>query len=163
MRRQNQNLWLQWAAALTVAAALMHVLMLLGGPEWYRWFGAGERMVTMAAQGHWFPPVLTSMITLVLFSWAAYAWSGAGMMCRLPAISAALALVSLVFYLRALAGLWLVHAPPSVDPYFIELQQRPLFLWGSSLYCLVLATCYSMGLLKLRRSMQRTRWNQLSG
>ena len=163
MISHNDNPWLRWAAGLTMLAALAHFLIIAGGPDWYRFFGAGEAIARLAAQGHWYPPVLTTVLALVLTTWAFYAWSGAGMMRRLPGLGVALAMVSLIFFARALFGFWLVHAPAVADAHLLELQQRPLFLLGSSLYCLALAACYSLGLVKLKRCMQRTRWNQLSG
>ncbi len=34
---------------LSFVAALLHISCIFGGPEWYRFFGAGERMATLAA------------------------------------------------------------------------------------------------------------------
>ena len=63
----------------TGAAAMLHVAIVLGGPEWYRFFGAGERMARMAARGSITPAVLTLAIAAVLGVWALYGLSGAGL------------------------------------------------------------------------------------
>jgi hypothetical protein len=40
------------AGAGSLAASILHLACIAGGPEWYRFFGAGERMARMAARGH---------------------------------------------------------------------------------------------------------------
>lgn len=37
------NLSLVFAAALSAIAASLHLAIIVGGPAWYRFFGAGER------------------------------------------------------------------------------------------------------------------------
>ena len=51
--------------------------MIWGGPDWYRFFGAGERMAR-----------------------AAYAFAGAGLLPRLPLMRLALVLISAIYLLR---------------------------------------------------------------
>ena len=81
---QSPNLSLIIAGILSCTASLMHLAIIIGGPQWYRFFGAGEQMATMAAQGQWYPTLVTSFIALVLFGWALYAFSGAGLIAKLP-------------------------------------------------------------------------------
>jgi len=150
--KATHNPWLVWGAVVTALAALLHLLIIAGGPDWYRFFGAGEAMAQLAEQGDSYPAVITAAIAGMLLVWAIYAWAGAGLMPALPLQKTVLALVSLIFFGRALIGLWLVHAPQMAA--FAELQQRPLFLWVTSLICLVLACCYGIGLRKLWRLQQ---------
>lgn len=153
--KATHNPWLIWGAVFTALAALLHLLIIAGGPDWYRFFGAGEALAQLAAQGDSYPAVITAAIAGMLLVWAIYAWAGAGLMLVLPLQKTVLALVSVVFFGRALLGLWLVHAP--LMPAFAELQQRPLFLWVTSLLCLGLAACYGVGLRKLWRLQQLSR------
>jgi hypothetical protein len=150
--KATHNPWLVWGAATTALAALLHLLIIIGGPDWYRFFGAGEAMAQLAAQGDTYPALITAAIAAMLLIWSGYAWAGAGFLPALPLQKTVLALVSLVFFGRALLGLWLVHAPAL--PAFAELQQRPLFLWVTSLLCLALACCYGIGLRKYWRLQQ---------
>lgn len=43
--------WLIAAGTLDALAALLHVACIFGGPAWYRFLGAGERMAGMAERG----------------------------------------------------------------------------------------------------------------
>jgi hypothetical protein len=36
---------------MSVAASLLHIGCIIGGPDWYRFFGAGEQMAKMAERG----------------------------------------------------------------------------------------------------------------
>jgi putative oxidoreductase len=56
-----QNIWLV-AATLDFGAALLHLAIIVGGPSWYRFFGAGEQMAAMAARGHPWPAIVTACI-----------------------------------------------------------------------------------------------------
>lgn len=155
--KATHNPWLVWGAVATALAALLHLLIIAGGPDWYRFFGAGEAMAQLAEQGDWYPTVTAATIAAMLLVWATYAWAGAGLMPTLPLQKTVLALVAMIFFGRALMGLWLVHAP--LMQAFAELQQRPLFLWVTSLICLALACCYGVGLRKLWRLQQISRLN----
>src|SRR3546814_9831228 len=61
---------------LSVAAALLHIACIFGGPDWYRFFGAGEGMARAAARGDLRPTLITLAIGAILLVWAAYAFSG---------------------------------------------------------------------------------------
>ncbi len=101
--RDNQNIFLIIGAALSALAALLHAGCILFGASWYRFFGAGERMARMAAAGHWYPTVITSVIVVILSCWSVYALSGAGVICRLPLLRPVLCIVTGIYMLRAVA------------------------------------------------------------
>ena len=98
-------------AVLSAFAALLHVGCIVFGGPWYRFLGAGDRMVRMAEAGHWYPPAITAAITCVLTVWTLYALSGAGLIRRLPFLRTALLCIGAIYLLRGLAGAILV-------PYF---------------------------------------------
>lgn len=135
--------------ALTAGAALLHVAMIAGGPAWYRFFGAGEHMARNAARGSPLPAVITASIAVVLGVWALYAFSGAGVIRRLPLLPLALAAIAAIFLARGILGvplvLWLD------DPYLRELRARMTFMVASSAVCVVLGVCYAVGAVSLRR------------
>lgn len=145
------NPFLQVAAIACFAASLAHLAIIIGGPDWYRWFGAGEAMAQMAEQGLWYPALLTLAISLLLLLWGFYGLAAAGGRLRLPLCRIAVLLIALIFLARGSVG-GLVMAF-SDDPYFQELQQRPLFLLVSSAICLAIGSCFLIGL--------RQRWHQL--
>ena len=129
--------------ALTGVVALLHVGIILGGPGWYRFFGAGERMARLAARGSLYPALVTACIAAVLGVWALYALSGAGAVRRLPFLRPALALIAMVYLARGILGI------PAVlfvdDPYTNELKARMTFMAVRSGVCIVLGLCYAAG------------------
>ncbi|WP_339932338.1 hypothetical protein [uncultured Brevundimonas sp.] len=121
---------------LSVAAALLHIACIIGGPAWYRFFGAGEGMATLAEQGSITPTLITLGIAAVLAIWAAYAFSGAGLLPRLPLLRTGLIVISAIYLLR---GLVLIPALV-INRGAVE----PFVLW-SSLIVLVYGVAYAFG------------------
>lgn len=98
-----QNVWLAAGGGLSVTAALLHLACIVGGPSWYRFFGAGERMARLAERGSPRAALVTVGIALLLAVWAAYGFSGAGVVPRLPLLRPGLVLITAVYLLRAAA------------------------------------------------------------
>ena len=63
------------AGSLSILAALLHISCIIGGPDWYLFFGAGQRMAQLAAQGDPYPTIATLVIALILTGWGLYAFS----------------------------------------------------------------------------------------
>ncbi len=139
------------AGVLTGAASLLHVGIILGGPDWYRFFGAGERMARFAARGFLYPTLVTASIAAVLALWALYALSGAGVVRRLPLLRPALALIAAVFLARGLLGVPLVLFVE--HPYAAELRAKMTFMVVTSAVCLFLGVCYAVGAASARRGV----------
>ena len=116
----RRNKWLVAAGMMSIAAALLHLAIIAGGPDWYRFFGAGEGMARAAERGSIRPTVITLGIATILLGWALFALSGSGLIRRLPLLRTALVLISAVLLLRALAPiLLLVLAPGMIDAFVI--------------------------------------------
>ncbi|MCL2915120.1 hypothetical protein L2725_15275 [Shewanella corallii] len=148
MRPMLYNL-LFWAGIVTFLASLAHIAIIIGGPDWYRFFGAGEGMAKMAEAGEAYPAIMTAGIALVLAIWGAYAWSGAGVIPALPLRRLILIGIAGVFLLRALAGLvlpWLVDHPALA-------ANSNTFWMVSSVICLMIGLLYAFGL--------KQNWHQL--
>ena len=94
--------WLLVGGWLSVAAAFLHIACIFGGPGWYRFFGAGEAMARAAARGDWRPTLITLGIAATLLVWAAYAFSGAGWLPRLPLLGIGLIVITAIYLLRGL-------------------------------------------------------------
>ena len=132
----RSNKWLIAAGSLSAIAALLHVAIIFGGPDWYRFFGAGEGMAGAAERGSARPAVITIGIAAILAVWAAYAFSGAGVIRRLPLVRTALVAISAVYLARALAPLPMLLLRPE--------RMSPFVLW-SSIIVLAYGLAYAIG------------------
>lgn len=131
--------WLVAGALLSAAAAILHLGVIAGGPQWYRFFGAGEEMARMAERGSPLPALITLGIAALLATWAAYALAGAGRIRRLPLMRTALVAISAVYLLRGLVLFpALAVKGASVDA----------FVFWSSLIILVYGIVYAVGTLR---------------
>lgn len=132
---------------LTALASMLHVAIVVGGADWYRFFGAGEGMARRAARGSLFPAVVTLSIAAVLGVWASYALSGAGLVRRLPLLRPMLAVTAVAFLARGLVGVPVVLLVD--DPYTQELRTRLTFMIVTSAICICLGVCYAAGAISL--------------
>ena len=132
---------------LSAAASLLHIGVIVGGPDWYSFFGAGEAMATMAEQGSMTPALITAGIAAVLAIWAAYAFSGAGLLPRLLLLRTGLVVISAIYLLRGLALI------PALA--INGANVMPFVLW-SSLIVLVYGLAYAIGTWTAWRSLSRT-------
>ena len=154
MTRRADTAWwsLLIGGGLTALASLLHVAIILSGPSWYRFFGAGERMARLASRGAVYPTVLTAAIAVVLGIWSLYAYSGAGLIRRLPLLRPTLAAIAAVYFIRGIIG---VPAVLLIDtPYALELRARPVFMLSTSLICCALGSCYAAGALAPRSKVR---------
>lgn len=97
-----RNHWLTAAGGLSAVAALLHLACIIGGPDWYRFFGAGEGMARMAEKGSLYPATVTFGIAAILAIWSAYAFAGAGLLRRLPLMRTALLVITVIYLGRGL-------------------------------------------------------------
>lgn len=128
--------WLIAAAALSGGAALLHLATIAGGPGWYRFLGAGERMARLAEAGSPTPALITLFIAAVLAIWSAYALAGAGLIPRLPLMRTALVTIAAIYLLRGLA---------LVPALAINGGRASAFLWWSSLIVLLFGIIHAVG------------------
>lgn len=135
MDRSQARGWLIAGGWLSIAASVLHLACIIGGPDWYRFFGAGEGVARAAARGSWVPAVMTLGIATVLAIWAAYAFSGAGLIARLPLLRIGLIVISGIYLLRGLL----------IIPVLIEPPARTAFNIWSSLIVLVYGLVYAVG------------------
>ena len=98
-----RNNWLIAGGVLSAAASALHLLCIVGGGDWYRFFGAGEAMAQAAERGEAYPALLTLAIAAVLATWAAYAFVGARLIRRLPLMRTALVAITAIYLLRGAA------------------------------------------------------------
>ena len=130
------NRMLVLAAALSALAALLHVAVIAGGSDWYRFFGAGERMARLAEARSVVPAVVTLGIALILAAWSVYAASAAGLLRPLPLTAAALVAITAVYVLRG----------PALVPVALMPALRTSFNLWSSAICLAIGLVHAVGL-----------------
>jgi hypothetical protein len=130
------NRFLIAGGALSALAALLHIGCIVFGAPWYRALGAGEQMAQMALIGHWYPTTATLVITAVLAVWSLYAFSGAGVIRKLPLTRWVLCAITGVYLLRGTAFVLLM-------PYFPD--SSTAFWLISSGICLVFGIVHLIG------------------
>ena len=119
----------------SVMIAILHLVIIIGGPDWYRFLRAGP-LASMAEQGSWIPGIVTFGVAVVFFVWGLYAFSGAGLIKHLPFLKWALVIISAIYLLRGL----LLIPPLIMAPKFVD-----SFLVWTSLISLMIGLAYAIG------------------
>ena len=103
--------------SMSLALAVLHVLIIAIGSSAYLYFGRAD-LAEAARSGSLYPPLATLVITITLTVWGLYAYSGAGLVRRLPLLRTGLVTIACVYSLRGLilfldAARWLAgeHYP----------------------------------------------------
>lgn len=124
---------------LSLLASILHVGVIIGGPDWYRFFGAGEDMANMAEKGLFYPALITVGIASILAIWSWFAFAGAGLLWKPPLLRTGLVVISAVYLARGLILLpMILFVPEKVNSFAI---------W-SSLIVLIYGLFYAAGTWK---------------
>lgn len=147
-RKRQINKFLVIGGAISIAVALLHIIIIVGGANWYRFFGAGETMAKLAENGESYPIIITFIIAFILAIWGIYAFSGAGLIRnKMPFLKLGLIIISSVYILRGLLGIPMIVL---VDqPYLNELKMKMTFMIISSLFSLSLGVVHAVGLIQI--------------
>ena len=132
--------WLIAGGAASAAASVLHLACIVGGPRWYRFFGAGNRVVREAERHLLWPALMAAGIAALLAVWAAYAFSGAGLLRPLPLVRLALIAITAVYLAR---GLVLFFPGALRRP-----DLSPAFLFCSSAIVLAMGVVHAVGLAR---------------
>lgn len=145
----DSHLWLWIAGVACLTASLLHIGIIIGGPDWYRFFGAGEGMAALAEAGHPKATYITLGIAVVLAIFAGYAFGAAGLLPQLPLSRLALVAITGVFMLRGITGFIVpfLNAHPAIP------QNTLMFWMVSSVVCLTIGVSFLLG--------TRTVWHTL--
>lgn len=141
---KTKNTYLITAGSLNFIAAALHIAIIIGGAEWYRFFGAGEELAVMAEAGMRYPAFVATMIAGALALMGVYAWSGAGLLRPMPLLRPGLIVITGIFCLRGAVGFlvpFIVHSP------YVENLGIAFWLITSSI-CLGVGILYVLGLVR---------------
>jgi hypothetical protein len=142
--RPDYNFYLISGAVGSGAAAILHFGCIIFGGDWYRFFGAGEKMALLAEAGSPIPTRITGVIILVLLVWTYLALAGMGMLPKPPLLRYLLAGIALIYLIRALSVFWLIEV----------MRGNSISFWFfSSLICLILGISYLVGAMKIWNSL----------
>lgn len=136
------NLPLLIGAGLSLGVALLHFACIVWGAPGFRFLGAGEPLIRLAAAGHGYPPFIAGALGAVFTSRSLYPLSGARVMAPLPYLKLALAGITAVYLARAVAVPWLKPAFPDNSTAFWVL---------SSAMCGVIGGLHLLGLVPVWR------------
>jgi len=134
------NLYLVFAGIMSFCAAILHLMIIYKGTQWYDFFHAGEHFVQLSKQGSFVPAIVTLIIALVLFMWSLYAFSGAQLIGKLPFLKPILIAITFIYTMRGLAIIPLsIFYPEKSDPFMV---------W-SSVICLIIGLFYFIGMYRM--------------
>ena len=124
------NAWLFAGGLLSLLASVAHLSCIWAGASWYRFFGAGERIVRLVERGAWAPTLLTLAIAAVLALWSVYAFSGAGVIRRLPLLRPGLVVITAIYLTRAAALPFLFRDMPDRSTGFLVWNSAIVLVFG---------------------------------
>lgn len=98
---QFRSRWLILAGLADASVSVLHLIIAAVGPAAYRYFGAPS-LAPLAEQGSWTPALETLAIAGVFAVFSLYAFSGAGLLRRLPGLRPILFAIGFIYCLRGL-------------------------------------------------------------
>lgn len=122
---------------MSVAASLLHIGCIIGGPDWYRLFGAGEELARAAERGSLVPAIDTVCIATTLAVWAAFAFGAAGVSWRPPLARTALVAIATALLTRAIMAF--------VPAFWIPENRTLPFIAITSVICFIMGACFAIG------------------
>lgn len=133
------NYLLLLSGTLSAFVAILHYACIFW-KQGFRFLGAGEPIVSMAEQGHWYPPLVAAVIGSLFAVCAAYGFSGANLIPPLPWLKPSLCIITAIYVLRAVCFPLLIPAFP---------DNSMAFWWVTSSLCLVIGLVHAAGLYQV--------------
>lgn len=144
------------SGVVALVAGLLHIAIIFGGPTWYAFFGAPGPLVQMVRAGALYPALFCLVVATLLLLCAGYAFSGAGLIRRLPFLRPGLALIATVFIFRGIAFIPLMLLRPDILARLCNCKGVDSFLIITSGICLATGVGYALG-AREARSRHRAR------
>ena len=129
---------------ISALISILHVILAVK-PDLYRYVSPdqGSALAQIAGQGSSLIIIATVVLALIFAIWAIYAFSGAGLIVRLPLLRGALIAIGVIYILRAL------FLPSEIN--MVLTQGYPFRFVVFSTVSLVAGLLYLVGIIKLRR------------
>lgn len=140
---------------VSLLGALLHIAIMIGGPEWYAFFGAPDGLVQMASTGNLRAPISCLIIAGVLFVFAAYAFSATGLIVRLPLLRMINGLIGTVLILRGLVFIPLILWKPETLSGICDCRSVDTFIVVTSLLCFAMGMGYGLAAIFPSRAEAR--------
>jgi len=150
--KRTDNPYLFWSGMVLVLGALVHLATIFGGPDWYAYIGAPDGIVAMARAGKRYPVVVCLIIASLLFVCAAFAFSGAGLIWRLPLLRTVLALMAGGLLVRGISFIPLIVWRPEILAAVTSIHSVNTLLLITSAICLGTGLGLALGLRQLMKS-----------
>lgn len=137
--------YLVFTGVAALAGAVLHIAILFGGPEWYAFFGAPRGLVEMARAGNLRAPLSCVVIAAFLLVLSAYAFSGAGIIRRMPLLRPVSGLIAGVLILRGALFVPLILWSPGILSRICDCRRVDVFIIVTSALCLAMGFGYALG------------------
>ena len=140
---------------IALIGALLHIAIMIGGPDWYAFFGAPEGLVQMARAGNLRAPISCLIIAGILFVFAAYAFSATGLIKRLPLQRTITGLIAIVLIMRGVIFIPMILWSPGSLSRICDCRSIDTFIVLTSLLCLAMVICYGLATIFFSRAEAR--------
>lgn len=146
-----QRTYLLASGAALIVGALLHIASIFGGPDWYAFLGAPDGLVAMVNAGSLRPAISCIAIATVLLVCSAYAYSGAGVIRKLPGLRVVLAIIAAGMIIRGITFIpiaaWQPHLLSGICG---KCQSVNAFLLTTSAICLTVGGGLAVGAFHAR-------------
>lgn len=140
--------WFVGAGVVLMLLGLAHVGAIFGGHEWFAFIGAPDGVVAMARAGKRYPTLVALFIALVCLLWASYAFSGAGLVRRLPLLRTGLFLIAAGMIVRAIGFIAVLAVSPQALDFICGCNGIDTMVLVTSAICLAIGVGIAVGLYK---------------
>ena len=148
MKEGGGGRWFAAAGAALVLLALAHIGAIFGGHQWFAFLGAPDQLVAMARAGKRYPDTMALLIALVCLLWAAYAFSGAGLVRRLPLLRTGLWLIAAGLMARAFGFIAVLAVSPDALDFICGCNGIDTMVIVTSAICLAIGGAIAIGLTR---------------
>jgi hypothetical protein len=93
------------AGIIATAAAIWHLLCIIGGPSWFIFARAPQAIITSAEQGTLIAPIGSVIVASLMFYCALFAFSASGVIGKIPLMKPALIIIAALCTLRGLIAM----------------------------------------------------------
>jgi len=143
------NTYLILVGLVTLAAAGLHIFIILGGPSWYSRVGAPDQIVRMVKAGRFYPIGFSLMVATFLAFCSAYAFSGAGIIQYLPFSRTMLKCIGSFFLIRGIIFIPIMLVRPDIMAMICNSKGVDTFLVATSILCAAIGAGFIFGAINV--------------